>query len=169
MGEWGVGWSQRQRFAPSQQTFQRSCLGRPAGQRRAQSFSPSARIPRLALAVHWPSGMLELDSSAARAALLPGGAELFVVLFWRSGDATSVAWRRHCERVAWPRELCAVAVDLEAAPEIAAWFEPRIVPMLAVVTDGALLAVEYECTTEACHQLANRGYWQYSLMKTMYA
>ena len=112
--------------------------------------------------------MKELRTSDERAALLPSGSNaLFVVLFWRKSNPTAAAFRRQCSEIVWPRWFRTVSVDLDTAAEVAAWFETPIVPMLAVVTDGAMLCVEYDCTIEACRKLADCGRSQYSMMRSM--
>lgn len=111
--------------------------------------------------------MTELTTRGDCAVLLPGGSRaLFVVLFWRSSDPAASAMRRDCAGIIWPRCFRPVSVDLDSAPEIAEWYNLSVAPMLGVVTDAALLAIEHECTTEACRKLADYGWSQYSMMKT---
>jgi len=100
----------------------------------------------------------ELHDTRERAKLLPGHEnEVFVVLFWRSGDARSSAVRRRCRGFDWPAGFRAVAVDVDACEELAAWFRPDRVPMLAVVLDGSILAVEFDMDEAARQRLIVHG------------
>lgn len=112
--------------------------------------------------------MYELTSRIERAVLLPGGSRgLFAVLFWRSSDSRSAAARRRFADISTPANFRAVAVDLDAAPEIVSWFGLSTCPMLGVVTDGAMLAMEFDCSAEGCRTLFAHGLEQYSMMRSM--
>jgi hypothetical protein len=112
--------------------------------------------------------MKELRTPVDLAALLPGGSdELFMVLFWRSSEPLARAARRSCADFVWPRPFRPVSVDLDRASDVDAWFCLNSVPILAVVTDGAILGMEFDCTPEACRKLAECGRSQYSMMRSL--
>ncbi len=112
----------------------------------------------------------DLSPAAARSALLPGGASgLYLVLFWRASGPNGAEARRRFSQIDWPDCLRPVAVDLDQAPEIADWFCPTSIPMLAVVTDGAMLDMAYDCTVEAGRRLADSGQAHYLMMASMSA
>jgi hypothetical protein len=110
----------------------------------------------------------ECTDVRGRSRLLPGGSGgLYVVVFWRASDPVASDFRRACADIVWPQGCIPVAVDLDQAPEMIDWFELSTVPMLAVISDGSLLGLEYECTVDACRRLVESGFRQYSLMRSM--
>lgn len=102
--------------------------------------------------------------------MLPGGADtLFVALFWRSSDPDSWAFRNRCDALQWPDCFEPVAVDLDTDDGLDDWFGQPTGPMLAVVTDGAMLCMEFDATPRSCRALIACGVAQYSMMQSMSA
>jgi hypothetical protein len=98
-----------------------------------------------------------LSGDFAARALLPGrDRELRVVLFWRAGHPESEAALSRLERAEDGR-LEVHAVELCTSPQVASWFSIRQVPALAAIADGALLAIEYECSGDAAECVADLG------------
>lgn len=56
------------------------------------------------------------------------------------------------ESLAWPAALRRSHIDLDAAGSYAEWFGVESVPAVAVIEAGMLLALEYECSPEACER-----------------
>ena len=85
-------------------------------------------------------------------ALLPGGHVPAIVLFC-SPHPSSAAMRAKFEAAAWPSGYRVCAFDLAQEPAARAWFNLSEEPTVAVVLDGVILALESECTDEACRRL----------------
>jgi len=90
-------------------------------------------------------------------ALGPGAKGVYVVLFLSSQDPThDISTDADITRFAalsLPRHLPRVVVDTEGAPETARWFGVTQTPVLAVISDGALLAIEHQCEESVCERL----------------
>ena len=52
--------------------------------------------------------------------------------------------------VSWPDGTHTEVIDISSDDEHASWYGIADVPAVAVVLDGAILAIEYECDAEAC-------------------
>ena len=90
---------------------------------------------------------------SAREVFKPGAAVPTIVLFTVDHPSTHAMCARF-DAATWPRGYSVCKVDLDEEPEARSWFalaEGR--PAVAVVLDGAILALEHECTDEACSRL----------------
>lgn len=93
--------------------------------------------------------MLQPEEATVR--LLPGRQDQFAaVLFAHNSDAESV---ERFQQLQWPAGWDVFFVDVAATPALTGWFGVRETPVLAVIRDGALLALEYECAPEVCERL----------------
>lgn len=89
--------------------------------------------------------------SSSPADLLPGGPPLTrLVLFVDAADAETLHARNRFERAAMRREVPAMIVDVADHRDVARWFGICSTPVLAVVHDGALLALSTECDGGDC-------------------
>lgn len=95
-----------------------------------------------------------LDDAQARAALLPPTARgTFVVFFVGREPIDDVALDDMNALIeAAPVRLNAAMVEAECSV-VADWFRIDQFPAMAVVFDGMLFAVEFECTRTNCEQL----------------
>lgn len=93
------------------------------------------------------------DDNAA-SALLPGRADGdHVVLFFRHDDDGSSGHLQRFAALPWPTRWSASAVNVERAPETARWFGLQETPAVAVIRDGALLALEFDCSEDVCQRV----------------
>lgn len=93
--------------------------------------------------------------------LLPGADARFrVVLFVRGGAADGDEARRRFGALPWPADWERLVIDLDRAPRVGAWFGIAESPAVAVVRRGQLLALEDDCTGEACDRLVRWAHAQ---------
>lgn len=93
------------------------------------------------------------DDHAARA-LLPGHTDGdHVVLFFRPQDRDAADHLQRFSSLPWPPRWSAAAVDVDCAPDTARWFGLSLTPAVAVIRDGALLALEFDCSDDVCHRV----------------
>ena len=86
-------------------------------------------------------------------ALMPGARVPAIVLFTVDHPQTTKMCARF-DAAAWPHGYRVLKLDLEQEPEARGWFAlSNNRPAVAVVLDGAILALEYECSDEACARL----------------
>ena len=86
--------------------------------------------------------------------LMPGqGGQPTVVLFCGAQAPVVDKARGISTRAGLPDQWSLAVVDPDEAVETARWFGVSDQPAMGVVFDGALLAVEYECSTEAFERL----------------
>jgi hypothetical protein len=98
--------------------------------------------------------MKTLSSDREARCLLPEQEDrFFVVLFWSDADVERIEAINRFLGMQWPPGWISATLDIAAAPETAAWFGVLETPTLAVIRDGALLAVASECDDGVCHRL----------------
>lgn len=56
-------------------------------------------------------------------------------------------------RMPWPADTERIVVVAQEAPHVVAWFGIREFPTVAIVRDGAVLALEASCDDAVCQQL----------------
>jgi len=87
--------------------------------------------------------------------LLPGGdPSPAVVLFWHADDPRNEAMRATFGKMNWPRGYRVLTVCLgERNRRLQAWFSLDGRAGVAILADGALLAIEDSCDEAACRRL----------------
>lgn len=86
--------------------------------------------------------------------LLPGATNVPSIVLFCTAHETTEKMRKRFDCATWPRGYRVCQIDLDNDPEARSWFaldDER--PAVAVVLDGAILALEYECSDEACQRL----------------
>lgn len=84
--------------------------------------------------------------------LAPGTERPTIVLFCTEHPSTD-ALRDAFQRVSWPAGYRVSLVEVGTQPVERRWFPLHEPPVVAVVLDGAVLALEYECSADACRRL----------------
>jgi hypothetical protein len=84
--------------------------------------------------------------------LEPGTRTPAIVLFCTDHPATPKMKERF-ERTEWPKGYRACVLDVGSQTEAQGWVDETSAPAVAVVFDGVILALEYECNDEACSRL----------------
>ena len=95
--------------------------------------------------------------------LLPGHApgRRFVV-FFTGGDPGDAAECQRFREADWPPGLARVEVDVRAAPSLREHFGLRRLPAIAIVEDGSLIALEYDCHPDSREFLLSMARAQHS-------
>lgn len=75
-----------------------------------------------------------------------------IVLFCTEHEATT-GMREAFARAAWPTGFRVSTLDVRDEPEQKRWLPLADRPVVAVVFDGAVLALEHECSAAACRRL----------------
>lgn len=83
----------------------------------------------------------------------PGQKGTYVVLFVSDEMEERKAFEERFAKLELPRRMPRVVVDVGGAKETARWFGIRKTPALAVIHDGALLSIEYQCEEGVCGRL----------------
>ena len=105
--------------------------------------------------------MLRLSHNEDAQILLPGqGGGLFAVLFSNSTRPGAEALEARFSELQWPADLRQVIVDTRTASASAEWFGLGEGPAMALICEGSLLAVEYECSDGVCDRILKIGYQQ---------
>ena len=95
-----------------------------------------------------------LDSDEEAERLMPGGSSnCHVVVFCPGDDELKDQASEMLCAATMPDSWDLVFVDPDHAAETARWFGVQSTPSVAVIRDGALLAVEEECSEEAVERL----------------
>jgi hypothetical protein len=96
----------------------------------------------------------EITSDEEASFLMPGGDDaLHVVLFCEPGSPTVQKACQLAPDVGIPEEWNLVRLDTDGADKTARHFGLAELEGMAVIEDGAILDVEYECSLEAFHRL----------------
>lgn len=87
--------------------------------------------------------------------LLPGGdPSPAVVLFWHPDDPQSEAKRATFAKMTWPRGYRVLTVCLgDRNRRLQEWFSLEDKTGVAILADGALLAIEDHCDEAACRRI----------------
>lgn len=86
--------------------------------------------------------------------LMPGQqSPMTLVIFCGAGAPVVHKARELSAQLDIPEEWGFALVDPESASETARWFGIKDMPAMGAVCDGALLALEYECSVEAFERL----------------
>lgn len=98
----------------------------------------------------------EVTSDSEASFLMPeedddGG--LHVVLFCEPGSPTVEKACKFAPQVAIPTDWQLVLLDTDRAPETARYFGVEDVTGMAVIEEGSILDIEYECSIEAFRRL----------------
>lgn len=94
--------------------------------------------------------------------LMPGqGADMTLVIFCGADAPVVDKARALSSEVEIPEAWSFAVVDPEVAADTARWFGVTEMPAMGAVYDGALLAVEYECSTQAFERLIELAQQQY--------
>ena len=102
-----------------------------------------------------------LNSDQLASTLMPGqGPGLQVVLFWQQEDKDSAEALESFRRMNWPNECQVSVLDVSNAPLTTSWFGIQSTPALGIVSDGALLAVEHQCSEIVCDRLLSIAHSQ---------
>lgn len=97
---------------------------------------------------------LEVDSDDEASFLMPGESDaLHVVLFCEPGSPTVQKACSLAPDVDLPEDWNLVLLDTDEAEQTARHFGVDDVTGMAVVEDGAILDIEYECSLEAFRRL----------------
>ena len=84
---------------------------------------------------------------AANATPWMRGSGTWAILFYDGSSEDTVP---RFESLPLPRWVKRAVIDAREDPQVETWFGIRHFPSLAVVRDGALLAIEHECDEETC-------------------
>ncbi len=95
--------------------------------------------------------MSELNP-CVQAVFTPGGSTPAIVLF-RTEHPTTQALNAKFEDMAWPSGYRVCTIDVAQQEDVCGWFSPSEAPAVAVVFDGVILALEHDCTVDACRRL----------------
>lgn len=96
----------------------------------------------------------EVTSDEEASFLMPEGDEaLHVVLFCEPGSPTVQKAREFAPDVDIPTDWKLVVLDTERAERTARYFGVDEIQGMAVVEEGAILDIEYECSVEAFRRL----------------
>jgi len=89
--------------------------------------------------------------------LLPGGHRgLCAVLFVDGATEAGTRVRERFAGAPWPAGCARSVVDLAAPAPLADWFGIRGGPCVAMIQDGAVVAIEHSCDAGACGRLLAR-------------
>jgi hypothetical protein len=101
------------------------------------------------------TAMLHWQNDQQARPLLPGSSHrgLHVVLFISSNAPKRDYVLAKFDELSLPRGVTRAAVCLDGAPETRRWFGISADVALAAISDGVLLALEYECEEGACQRL----------------
>ncbi len=101
-----------------------------------------------------PIPMRRITSDEDASFLMPGhGDEVTLVLFCGAGAPVVQRARELSTQVRLPGAWSLAVLDPQVARDTAHWFGVTELPAMGAVCDGALLAVEYECSLEAFERL----------------
>lgn len=96
----------------------------------------------------------EITSDDEASVLMPGEDDsLHLVLFCHKDAPTVERARQLAPRVDIPSNWDIVVLDAEKAPETASWYGVDETSGMAVIRDGSLLDIEYECSLDAFRRL----------------
>lgn len=76
-----------------------------------------------------------------------------MVLFVDRDAPEAAATQARFEAVRWPQGTRTEIIDVSTDLECARWYGIADVPAVAVVCDGALLAIEHACDAGACRRV----------------
>ncbi|MFW5967761.1 MAG: hypothetical protein ACOCV2_09600 [Persicimonas sp.] len=100
--------------------------------------------------------------------LMPGRSEgLHLVLFCEPDSPTVDKAREYLGRVEVPDDWRFVHLIPSEAPETTEWFGLSDTMGMAVIADGAMLAVEYECSLGAFKRLMSTARKQYDSLQKL--
>jgi hypothetical protein len=100
--------------------------------------------------------------------LMPGQSQRFhLVLFCEPGSPTVEKAQALVSETEVPEQWRFVHLDPHSAPKTAQWFGLSDQMGMAAIFDGALLAVEYECSLEAFRRLLGTARQQHALLKEL--
>lgn len=86
--------------------------------------------------------------------LMPGHHDAVTLVLFCGAQAPVIERARAlADQVELPQGWSLAVVDPNSAADTARWFGVTEVPAMGAVSDGALLAVEYECSLEAFERL----------------
>ncbi len=109
-----------------------------------------------------PLEFRRVDSDEDASFLMPGPQKQMTLVVFCGADAPVVGKARELSsQVDIPEQWSFAVVDPKAATETVRWFGVNDVPAMGAVYDGALLAVEYECSLEAFERLIQLAKQQY--------
>jgi hypothetical protein len=95
--------------------------------------------------------------------LMPGQQSPMTLVIFCGADAPVVQKARELSaELDVPEQWGFALVDPEAASETTRWFGIKDMPAMGAVCDGALLALEYECSLEAFERLIHVARQQYA-------
>jgi hypothetical protein len=101
-----------------------------------------------------PIEFCEVNTDEQAEFLMPGHSpKLHLVLFCAPGAPTVQKAQELVVQIDVPEELGFVHLDPEGAPETTSWFGLSDQVGMAAIYDGAMLAVEYECSMAAFQRL----------------
>ena len=96
----------------------------------------------------------EVRSDEEASFLMPGEDEsLHLVLFCQKGSPVVEKARELTPRVDIPADWDLVLLDTDGASETARWYGVGETSGMAVIEDGSLLDIEYECSIDALKRL----------------
>ena len=100
----------------------------------------------------------------ARAALLPPSAKgIAIVLFVDDSTLCAENIARFKELVGDLALCSGIVARGDGSSEVARWFRINQFPAMAVIFDGMLLSVEYECSPGTCERVGREAIEQYRL------
>jgi hypothetical protein len=100
--------------------------------------------------------------------LMPGkSTRLYLVLFCAPGAPTIQKAKDLVTQIEVPDDLAFVHLDPSGAPETTRWFGLSEQVGMAAIYDGAMLAVEYECSLDAFGRLLATARQQHSRLQEL--
>jgi hypothetical protein len=110
-----------------------------------------------------PLAIRRVASDEDASFLMPGqGGDMTLVIFCGAQAPVIERARAVAAEVVFPAHWSIAVIDPDSAAKTARWFGIKDVPAMGAVCDGALLDVEYECTTDAFERLVRIAKQQYS-------
>jgi len=101
-----------------------------------------------------PIDFREITSDEEASFLKPGANDaLHIVLFCHADSPVVEKARRMVPEVDIPADWDFTILDTDRADEIAGWYGLTDASGMAVISDGSLLTIEYECSVDALRRL----------------
>ena len=111
--------------------------------------------------------MMEVHTDSQGESLLPSGpGGLFAAIFCDPSDRANDGLLARFAEKQWPEPVRPVVVDIRGAQDTARWFGMDEGPVLTLISDGTLLAVEYNLSEGACCRLMDCGLDSLTLLRT---
>jgi len=115
-----------------------------------------------------PNEFCEINADEDAEFLMPGKSpKLHLVLFCAPGAPTIQKARDLVTQIEVPEDLAFVHLDPSGAPETTRWFGLSDTIGMAAIYDGAMLAVEYECSLDAFRRLLTTARQQHARLKEL--